>query len=167
MFQHAVCHSFHTKDGRLCLLDSFDQSGVDAAVALEERISSSPWTRTNFLDSAASSHICVCVKCEHNWVAHAVFSLAAGEAELLILGVAPEYQRKGLASALLNFMSVLLGERANELFLEVRASNTRAIQCYEGLGFNRLGERRNYYPSVHSPKTEREDALIYGKYIAL
>ena len=41
--------------------------------------------------------------------------------------------------------------------LEVRVSNTSAIQLYEKLGFKRDGIRKNYYPTETSM---REDALL-------
>jgi len=42
------------------------------------------------------------------------------------------------------------------VFLEVRESNPVAIRLYEGLGFNQVGTRRDYYPAEGG----REDAII-------
>jgi len=47
----------------------------------------------------------------------------------------------------------------NSAFLEVRPSNTYAVQLYESHGFNEVGIRRNYYPA----KRGREDAVIFAK----
>jgi len=46
------------------------------------------------------------------------------------------------------------------LFLEVRPSNTQAINLYDSLGFETVGLRRHYYPADQG----REDALVmrYG-----
>jgi len=52
---------------------------------------------------------------------------------------------------------------ADSIFLEVRASNTVALNLYEQEGFNRLGLRKAYYPSNEG----REDALVFAKAINL
>ena len=44
-----------------------------------------------------------------------------------------------------------------DVFLEVRPSNTVAIQLYESMGFERIGLRKGYYQAVGG----REDALVY------
>jgi len=45
---------------------------------------------------------------------------------------------------------------ASQMFLEVRLSNTVALNLYRNRGFNEVGMRKNYYPGVSG----REDALI-------
>jgi ribosomal-protein-alanine N-acetyltransferase len=42
------------------------------------------------------------------------------------------------------------------LYLEVRPSNTRAVNLYERLGFEGIALRRDYYPADQG----REDALV-------
>jgi ribosomal-protein-alanine N-acetyltransferase len=46
---------------------------------------------------------------------------------------------------------------AHNLWLEVRASNLRALQVYQAHGFTTEGLRRDYYP-VHMGR--REDAVV-------
>jgi [ribosomal protein S18]-alanine N-acetyltransferase len=67
------------------------------------------------------------------------------ETEILNLAVAPAFQRRGIASALL---AQAPGEH---IFLEVRASNSEAISLYRKLGFQLRGTRLNYYqnPQEH------------------
>lgn len=145
--------------GQPFTLHEFGEVDVTVMHAIEKRVSSFPWTQKNFLDSVNSSHLCVGVKDDVRWCAYAVFSLVAGEAELLILAVDPDYQGKKIATTLLNHMETQLCPVADALFLEVRASNAPAIALYESLGFHHVGERVNYYPSAKG----REDALIYAK----
>jgi ribosomal-protein-alanine N-acetyltransferase len=45
------------------------------------------------------------------------------------------------------------------VFLEVRASNERAMRLYEAAGFCALGWRKGYYPAAGW----REDALVMAK----
>ena len=68
--------------------------------------------------------------------------VSQGEAELLNLGVDPEFRRKGVASELLN----ALNEAARgEIFLEVAEPNVAAIALYQHHGWVAVGIRRGYY----------------------
>ena len=49
-------------------------------------------------------------------------------------------------------------EAAGELWLEVRAGNTRARAIYERIGFIDKGLRKGYYPAHNG----REDAILMG-----
>ena len=81
----------------------------------------------------------------------------AGEATLLNIAVDPAFQGKGYGKLLLEgFIDRLSALNAEEFWLEVRASNTRAYQLYQALGFNEINRRVGYYPT----ETGREDALI-------
>ncbi len=88
---------------------------------------------------------------------YAVFRHAAGEAELLRVGVAPDERRRGLARVLVEAgLARLRAERVEVCHLEVRVDNLGAIALYEDLGFERTGRRRGYY-------RDGTDALIYTK----
>jgi ribosomal-protein-alanine N-acetyltransferase len=52
-------------------------------------------------------------------------------------------------------------QRAEMVFLEVRASNHAAQQLYVTMGFNQIGERKGYYPAEGG----REDAIIFALHI--
>ena len=52
---------------------------------------------------------------------------------------------------------------AQWLWLEVRASNTRAQQIYLKRGFARVGLRKAYYPAGHGL---REDAVVMNLRLA-
>jgi ribosomal-protein-alanine acetyltransferase len=67
---------------------------------------------------------------------------APGEAEILNLAVAPEWRRRGVARFLLD---TLVLNRADDVFLEVRASNAAARRLYETAGFTECGRRPGYY----------------------
>ena len=97
-------------------------------------------------------------------VAYAVNTLIAGEAELLMLAVAPQHQRQGYGRQMMEALSERLqAHQAEQWFLDVRASNFKARNLYESLGFNMAGCRRNYYPA----ECGREDAIIYCLSFAL
>ncbi|WP_086930034.1 ribosomal protein S18-alanine N-acetyltransferase [Agarilytica rhodophyticola] len=160
-----ICFSFRLSDDGPFEIRNFNNEDLDTIVQLDRKASKTPWTLENYRDSVCSSHICVGVLYQQSWIAHAVFSIAADEAELLIIAVDPDYQKRGIAKKLLTFMESVLSDHANELFLEVRLTNSNAIYLYESLGFNCVGERRGYYPPQGNNK-KREDALIYGKHLS-
>lgn len=66
--------------------------------------------------------------------------------EIVTLGVAPAARRQGAARALIE--DLLARGRAlgvATLTLEVAEDNAAALALYEGLGFEPIGRRRNYY----------------------
>ncbi len=72
--------------------------------------------------------------------------IAADEAELLTLGVAPAHRRQGLARALLlAAMTDLRRAGAKRLFLEVEDGNGAALGLYQSLGAAAVGRRAGYY----------------------
>jgi ribosomal-protein-alanine N-acetyltransferase len=80
------------------------------------------------------------------------------EVHLLNITVDPDYQRQGWGVMMLDALSIWSrGQDAKWLWLEVRASNLRAINVYQRYGFKRVGERKNYYPLQVG---QREHAVV-------
>ncbi len=75
--------------------------------------------------------------------------IAAEEAEILTLAVAPEWRSRGVATNLLQpHLSALAANRAGRIFLEVEGGNTAALALYAKFGFEQVGERKAYYSSA-------------------
>lgn len=76
----------------------------------------------------------------------AVASVVPPQAELETIAVAADGQRRGVGRSL---FAALAGElvtaQVQELFLEVRASNSPALALYRSLGFSETGRRPRYY----------------------
>jgi [ribosomal protein S18]-alanine N-acetyltransferase len=71
--------------------------------------------------------------------------LVADEAELLLLAVSRNAQRRGVGKMLLERFEAMAKNRgASRLHLEVREGN-HAVKLYEQSGFTLVGRRRNYY----------------------
>ena len=75
--------------------------------------------------------------------AYITATIVADEMNIDSVAVAPEYRRKGYASALINL--AIKQAKAAVVMLEVRESNTAAISLYQSLGFEKVGLRMNYY----------------------
>jgi len=129
----------------------------DTVMAIETRIYSHPWTRGNFVDSLTAGYHCWIVELGDSIVGYSVITIAAGEAHLLNLSIAAEWQRRGLGLELLRFITKLAQDYAAErIFLEVRPSNAAARALYRRARFSEIGVRRAYYPAHEG----HEDALV-------
>lgn len=74
-----------------------------------------------------------------------LFRWLLDESELLLVGVDPNYRRRGIGAQLLDdWMKSVRGHGVHRLFLEMRADND-AAHLYERYGFERCGLRPNYY----------------------
>lgn len=77
------------------------------------------------------------------------FALVAGtldERELLSLGVAPAFRRRGIAGALIRgVVERVRAEGVHKLFLEVAEDNALGRHLYASFGFQQIGRRPNYY----------------------
>jgi ribosomal-protein-alanine N-acetyltransferase len=130
---------------------------LDTVMAIENWIYPYPWTRGNFVDSLTAGHHCWVADLRGTIMGYSVAAIAAGDAHLLNLSIAAEWQRRGLGAELLAFIAKLAGDYAAErIFLEVRPSNAAALALYRRAGFSEIGVRRGYYPAQRG----REDALV-------
>ena len=133
------------------------EQDLGEVMLIEDAIYSHPWTRGNFADSLVAGYECRTWRMGGDLLGYFVLMVAAGEAHLLNLSVAPAWQRKGHGSALLREASSIARSRgARGIFLEVRPSNAGAQALYTRFGFRKVAVRRGYYPA-HSG---REDALV-------
>ncbi len=116
-----------------------------------------PWTWGIFRDCMNAGYECWVLVRAQAIVGYGVLSVAAGEAHILNLCIAPGAQGGGLGRRLLaRLVDLARWHRAERVFLEVRPSNGKAIALYDSAGFNEIGRRPNYYPA----KRGREDALV-------
>lgn len=91
----------------------------------------------------------------------ALLSLAADEAELLTIAVAPLRQRAGLGGALLDAALAEAGRfGATIIYLEVAADNEVAKAFYRRRNFMDRGRRPGYYAR---PEGRRIDALLLSR----
>ena len=143
---------------RLELLSLQQPGQLDALMAVEQRAYSHPWSRGNFVDSLASGYQIELLLGGDQLIGYFVAMPGVEEAHLLNITVAPEFQQQGWSVVLLDALALWArGRGAQWLWLEVRVSNLRARQVYEKYGFQRVGERKRYYPSASA---EREDAIV-------
>lgn len=133
---------------------------VARVVEIEQQAYDHPWTTGIFMDCIRVGYNCLVYLIDGQVQAYGLISIAAGEAHILNLCVAREFQGQGLGrKMLLKLLEIAEQEQVDSVFLEVRISNTIAAHLYEQEGFNRIGVRKNYYPDGDG----KEDALVYAR----
>ena len=133
------------------------ESDLDSILAIEQRAYPFPWTRGIFRDCLASGYPAWILHERGLPIGYAVISVAADEAHILNICIAPERQGRGHGRQLLRSLVELARDLgAARVFLEVRPSNPNAIALYQDEGFNEIGRRPRYYPA----RDGREDALV-------
>jgi len=134
-------------------------SDLDRIMEIEPVIYTHPWTRGNFEDSMRVGYSCWVIDCGGVVTGYGVLMIGVREAHLLNLSIAPEWQRRGLGRTLLeHFVRIGRDSDAQQMFLEVRPSNTSARRMYADYGFRDISVRRAYYPAAGG----REDAILMG-----
>ena len=119
-----------------------------------------PWSRRIFEDCLRVGYCCLVADSGGCVEAHGIMMVRAGEAHILNLCVDADRRRCGIARALLDqLLDVAATANARCAFLEVRPSNTGAIELYHQSGFHEVGRRPNYYPAAFG----REDALVMAR----
>lgn len=126
--------------------------------ALERLCFSEPWSETALellLTETAVGFVCLDGT---RVLAYGGMLWAPDEGQITNVAVHPDARRRGCAKAILAAFDTLAREHhAEQIALEVRASNQAAIALYEGNGYKTVGKRKNFY------RAPREDALIMIK----
>lgn len=140
------------------------EADVDRVLQVERSAYEFPWTKKIFIDCLRAQYRCFVGVHRGELVAHAVMSAVLDEAHLLNICVAQHWQRQGFGVQLLDAVSrEAVGAGAESMYLEVRPSNTAALKLYDGMGFESIGRRRDYYPSPQG----REDAVVLMRNLSL
>lgn len=132
---------------------------IDEVLALEQSVYPHPWSRANFADSLASGYDAWVLR-GHGGALMGYFLImqVVDEAHLLNVAVAQEWQGQGLGRFLLNqSVARARGLGMEAMLLEVRPTNTRALDIYQRYGFKQIGRRKGYYPAANG---QREDAIV-------
>ncbi len=124
------------------------EADLTRVVQIERAAFTDPWSRRAFEELMAQPQLrAVALDAPDGRLAgYALYSLVAGEGEILNLAVDPAARRRGYGRLLLEtVLEALRAAGASAVYLEVRQSNAAAIQLYTGAGFRRLSLRKKYY----------------------
>ena len=110
-----------------------------------------PWSADDFRDLKNSG--CEIIMSENGFI---VYRIVMDEAEIITIGVNPDFRRQGIAAAMVGIIEkTLKNQGVKKIFLEVASTNEPAKKLYENNGYKTVGLRPKYYDGV--------DAIIMQK----
>ena len=135
---------------------------IPSVLSIEEQNSDYPWSQDQFNTSIENSNnLCYCLSLNGKTIGYLIALLALDTADILNIGIDPDFKRQGYGATLLNHLIEELKKRnITEILLEVRAGNKSAIQFYKMQGFKEISVRKNYYTKNSKKQSHREDGII-------
>lgn len=131
---------------------------VKEMIEIETLTHISPWSLnslTNIFSQAR--YITLGAFVDDHLVGYIIFDIIFDESNLENIAVSPIMQNNHIGSKLLeNYFMVLKEHKVIKSFLEVRASNSRAIHLYSKYKYNTISVRKGYYKNGNL----REDAFV-------
>jgi ribosomal-protein-alanine N-acetyltransferase len=138
-------------------IKKFERAYLDDVCEIEKVCFSRPWSREALeaqLELETSSFYVAVVGSKA--VGYMGLQIFDWEGYVTNVAVLPEYRCRGIAKALIKKQ---LDNPMDFISLEVRESNTPAINLYTKFGFENVGKRLKFYQNPD------EDAIIMTKYI--
>lgn len=143
-------------------LSAFGPEGFSVIAALYGKAFDDPWPAPSVRELLSSFGVYAMVATITGQpVGFLLIRTVVDEAEILSIGVVPDYRRLGVADTLLTEGLTEMARRgAASCFLEVGQDNPNAVKLYLKFGFERAGLRKNYYRRSDGT---RVDALLMQK----
>ena len=133
------------------------QTDLGIVAGIERSAYDFPWSPGIFRDCLLAGYTSLVLEQGAAVIGYGIMSVAAGEAHLLNLALAPSARGQGYGRRLLEHMLDLAhGAGVEGLYLEVRPSNRDALALYHAAGFEVIGRRRAYYRAASGA----EDAVV-------
>lgn len=134
----------------MSVIREMKETDLAAVAGLERQSFTVPWSERLLADCLDSVFDRVWVLEEEDGAGQIAgycnFRVIAGEGELMRIAVLPSRRGRGYARELMERLEEDARERrAEEITLEVRASNTPAINLYKSYGFKTEAVRKRYY----------------------
>lgn len=144
-------------------LQSLSLADLASVMVIENQSYEVPWTSGNFRDAFSSGYTLLKLVDQGVMIGYLVYMRVLDECHLLNFTIAPSRQRRGAGQFMLEqLLKKLVAEQLNVVMLEVRPSNQSAIRLYERNGFQRVGLRKDYYPTARG-ESVREDAVLMNR----
>ena len=141
------------------IFERMTEQHISRVAELEKQCFSTPWSETALSEELSNKFARFFVALLNGEIvgyigAHNIL----GEVYITNVAVFPEYRKNGFGEALIKkLIETVKKENADFITLEVRKSNTSAINLYEKCGFNAVGKRKNFY------EKPCEDAILMTK----
>ena len=137
-------------------LGKFSETDLVSIAEIENLSINPPWSLNALIDfSRYDTNNILVAKTGDVVSGYITYTTVLDEIQIANVAVHPDMRRLGIGDALLNSLYKCATENDTSLItLEVRASNTPAINLYRKHGFIEVGRRKNYY------KDPTEDAIL-------
>ena len=124
-------------------IEKLSKKHLDDVWEIEKICFSSPWSREDLEKqiNIETSHFLVAVE-DGRAVGYMGLQIFSGEGYVTNVAVLPQYRQRGIAAMLINEQ---MKNQMDFITLEVRQSNTPAINLYTKMGFKNVGIRPNFY----------------------
>ena len=125
------------------------KTDIKAVAMMEEKYIECPWSESTLLESFEQDSY-VFIKAEENGrlLGYGSVQIVLDEGNINNIAVDENFRNKGIASGILNnIISQCKDRKVAVMFLEVNEHNESAIALYTKFGFEKIGERKNYYKS--------------------
>ncbi len=134
------------------------KTDIDRVREIEKLAYQFPWSSQIINDCMKAGYSCWVAESTGQIEGYGVLLIAAGESHILNVCVNPGIHKQGLGQHIVkHLLGVSRDQEIETVYLEVRPSNEAAYILYSKLGFNEVGQRKDYYPAKGG---KREDALI-------
>ncbi len=143
------------------LLNPMTKEDIPFIAALERECFSSPWTENGLREELENENaVFFTAKKNGRLVGYMGMHCVLDECYIANVAVSIGERRQGIGRLLLGYAEEKARERdCSFISLEVRKSNGGAIALYCAEGYEKIGERKNFYSSP------TENALIMTKYL--
>ena len=134
---------------------------INQVLAIEQQVHLSPWS-VKKIRSCFDNELTKIFGCfyHEDLIGYAVLQVIEPDAELQNFAIAKRFQQKGIGrhflGKLIQYCQFL---KLDKIMLEVRESNAVASRLYQKNGFEKVGERKDYYLSISG----KESAILMTK----
>jgi ribosomal-protein-alanine N-acetyltransferase len=117
----------------------------------------SPWSEAIFCDCLSGQYAGFSLEQDNILIGYYMSLFVLDEVTLMDISVVADFRDKGNARVLIeHLIEQCRAKNITGIWLEVRQSNSVAIELYESSGFVLVEHRKDYYPSAQG----YEDAMI-------
>ena len=122
---------------------------IKAVAQMEEKYIECPWNENTLLESfGQDSYVFIKAEDNGNLIGYGSVQIVLDEGNINNIAVDENFRHKGVASGILNnIIARCKDKNVTVMFLEVNEHNVGAIALYTKFGFEKIGERKNYYKS--------------------
>ena len=159
----------------MVVISTFTEADIEAAYRIFKTGRLMPWAYSTF-EQSALNNLSIVAKKNENIVGYLLLSSVLDESTVEDITVDNQHRNMGIGRKLLQAGFTLASKLQQQcLFLEVRCSNDTAIRLYRSVGFEIIGERKNYYDAEraidsdtqtdqqNARATRRENAYVMKK----